>query len=319
MVRHYKDKECAVCGASYLPSGNYQKICSTKCRKERCKHSRQENKEKIAERNKRYYQENKEKVARRNKRYYLENKEKVAKANKRWHQENKEKMDEYRKQYYQENKEKVAEVRKQWRQKNKEKIAERNKRYYQENKEKIAEGNKHYYEENKEKVSEVNNRWYQKNKEKMDEYRKQYYQENKEKIGLRVKQYHKDAKTKGTVGVYSILNKSTDRKYIGESVFVERRWRKHLWMLKSEESHPNPLLQKDYDKYGVNAFEFSVIREVNKEDFQAEEDLKEYLRTEEAKIILKEAEEGSILYNLALNPLYVVAVLKERIRREEQS
>jgi hypothetical protein len=108
------------------------------------------------------------------------------------------------------------------------------------------------------------------------------------------------------------LNKKTHQKYVGESFCYERREKEHKIELKGGR-HPNSLLQKDYDKYGADAFEFSIIKEIKKEDFQSEKELKEYLRIEEAKVVLEMAERGENLYNLALNPTYIVAILKERL------
>jgi len=58
---------------------------------------REENKEKVAEREKKYREENKEKIAERVKKYRENNKEKVAEREKKYREENKEKIDKYRK------------------------------------------------------------------------------------------------------------------------------------------------------------------------------------------------------------------------------
>ena len=216
--------------------------------------------------------------------------------------------------------EKQKQYNKQYRQKNKEQIAKYNKQYKkqyrQKNKEQILEQKKQHYQENKEQICEHNKQYRQKNKEQICEQKKQYYQENKEKICEQKKQYRQENKENGTTGLYLILNTLNGYVYIGESVFYERRKYDHERRLKSGR-HPNSLLQKDYDKYGADAFEFSMIKEIKKEGFQSEKELKEHLRVEEAMLILKEVEAGKELYNLALNPIYMVAALQERLAENE--
>jgi hypothetical protein len=224
----------------------------------------------------------------------------------------KEKQREYGRQYYQANKEQIVKKAKQYYQANKEQIVKKAKQRYQENKGPKKEYDRQRYQENKEKVIEQRRQYRKANKEKICEYGKRYHQANKEKICEYGKRYRKANKEKNTACVYSILNKITDQSYIGETVQYEKREKDHKNNLRGG-YHVNSLLQKDYDKYGADAFEFAMVKEINKEDFQSEKELKEYLRVEEAKLVLKEAEEGKELYNLALNPVYIVAVLKERL------
>jgi len=170
----------------------YQTLCKL-CQKQ----YREENKERLAERQKQYYQENKEhykQYRQENKKcrkqYNKENKERIAAQKKQYREENKERIAEREKKYYQENKERKAEYLKQWYQKNKkchkqyyQENKERQKQYYQENKERIAERQKQYREENKERHKQ----WRKENKERI----KQYYQENKERLNERDKQRKK--------------------------------------------------------------------------------------------------------------------------------
>lgn len=67
-----------------------------------------------------------------------------------------------------------------------------------------------------------------------------------------------------TIGVYKILNKTTGKFYIGSSIDIEGRWRKHRSFLKRC-CHPNPYLQAVWNKYGEDAFEFLIL-EVCSED-----------------------------------------------------
>lgn len=58
--------------------------------------------------------------------------------------------------------------------------------------------------------------------------------------------------------IYSIYNKKTHRVYIGSSGDFARRINSHLFFLENNKHH-SPLLQKDYNKYGVESFSFSVL------------------------------------------------------------
>ena len=61
-------------------------------------------------------------------------------------------------------------------------------------------------------------------------------------------------------GIYSILNKSNNKIYIGSSIKLENRKYKHFWML-SKKCHDNQYLQKSYNKYGEDSFIFEIIEE----------------------------------------------------------
>lgn len=64
-----------------------------------------------------------------------------------------------------------------------------------------------------------------------------------------------------TQGIYKIVNKSNGRVYVGSSIDIERRWAKHRWMLYNGR-HTNVHLQHAWDKYGEDAFAFTVLEEV---------------------------------------------------------
>lgn len=77
-------------------------------------------------------------------------------------------------------------------------------------------------------------------------------------IGLsREKSYHCNTNVSG---VYSIRCKKNGRIYIGESENIEIRWCQHKTNLKYH-THHSKLLQEDYDKYGLDAFVWSVLCE----------------------------------------------------------
>lgn len=61
-------------------------------------------------------------------------------------------------------------------------------------------------------------------------------------------------------GIYYIKNKTNGKMYIGKSIDIQKRWKSHKTQLKNG-NHVNPHLQSSWDKYGDNAFEFSIIEE----------------------------------------------------------
>lgn len=59
-------------------------------------------------------------------------------------------------------------------------------------------------------------------------------------------------------GIYCIENIKTHKKYIGQSVNVDDRWRKHRYEL-NKGSHDNSYLQNSWNKYGEEYFNFYIL------------------------------------------------------------
>lgn len=59
-------------------------------------------------------------------------------------------------------------------------------------------------------------------------------------------------------GVYLITNKVNNKTYVGSSKDINRRIKTHKREL-AEGSHNNRKLQKDYDKYGDENFEYTIL------------------------------------------------------------
>lgn len=67
-------------------------------------------------------------------------------------------------------------------------------------------------------------------------------------------------------GVYTIINKTTDRLYIGESLDIYRRWHdEHIPQLRKD-CHYNKELQKDFNKYGEENFCFEILERYSGND-----------------------------------------------------
>ena len=59
-------------------------------------------------------------------------------------------------------------------------------------------------------------------------------------------------------GIYMVMNLSNNKVYIGQSINIKERWQIHLWKLRNN-IHPNDHLQKSWNKYGEDSFEFSIL------------------------------------------------------------
>lgn len=64
-------------------------------------------------------------------------------------------------------------------------------------------------------------------------------------------------------GVYQIVNIVNGHMYIGSSKNILKRWKRHIWAL-SNKRHHSIYLQRAYNLYPKESFEFSVIKEVDK-------------------------------------------------------
>ena len=62
-------------------------------------------------------------------------------------------------------------------------------------------------------------------------------------------------------GVYSIACEANGKGYIGSSINVASRWKKHLYLLRKG-NHINPLLQSSFNKYGESSFEFHLVEDL---------------------------------------------------------
>ena len=63
-----------------------------------------------------------------------------------------------------------------------------------------------------------------------------------------------------TSGIYCIENLINGKKYIGQSIDIEKRKRIHISQLRGE-YHPNKYLQNSWNKYGEENFKFWIIYE----------------------------------------------------------
>jgi group I intron endonuclease len=66
-------------------------------------------------------------------------------------------------------------------------------------------------------------------------------------------------------GIYKITNKTNGNFYIGSSVDISRRWKKHTTLLRSN-SHYNSHLQNAWNLYGEENFFFEIVETCIKEN-----------------------------------------------------
>ena len=59
-------------------------------------------------------------------------------------------------------------------------------------------------------------------------------------------------------GIYEIICKPTQKRYIGSAIDLKRRERQHFVNLQKNK-HPNTYLQNSYNKYGKNNFLFKIL------------------------------------------------------------
>lgn len=59
-------------------------------------------------------------------------------------------------------------------------------------------------------------------------------------------------------GIYRITNVASGGIYVGSAINTERR-RKHHWWCLSRGRHSNQRIQRAWNKYGADAFEFAIL------------------------------------------------------------
>lgn len=98
-----------------------------------------------------------------------------------------------------------------------------------------------------------------------------------------------------TCGIYCIKNKVNEKYYIGStSTTFEERWKTHKWELKNNR-HGNSLLQRAWNKYGEDNFEFSIIEIID--------DKRDILTIEQLYLDFTTCCDRNSGYNLSLNTL----------------
>jgi hypothetical protein len=157
--------------------------------------------------------------------------------------------------------------------------------HYQNNKERMSKHMKEYYEANKEHILKHTKRYRDANKEKILKRNRQYYRDNREYLNKKSKEWVQ----KLPAAVYKIENIVTGKIYIGQSTQYPFRWYGHRCRMRKGKHH---CLQHDYDEYGADSFEFSIIQE-----YPCDTD-SDILLEHEQQLIDEYISEGKELYNV---------------------
>lgn len=64
--------------------------------------------------------------------------------------------------------------------------------------------------------------------------------------------------------IYIIINNINHKVYIGQTIDIKRRWHSHIYDLRNN-NHINIYLQRAWNKYGENNFEFKILEEISDE------------------------------------------------------
>lgn len=85
-------------------------------------------------------------------------------------------------------------------------------------------------------------------------------------------------------GVYAIKNKKTSKMYIGSTCAnFHQRWIMHLYPL-FKNKHCNCILQRNFNKYGFECFQFIILQSFNKNTINRDELIKTVRRAEQMYI-----------------------------------
>lgn len=76
-------------------------------------------------------------------------------------------------------------------------------------------------------------------------------------------------------GIYKIINKVNGKYYVGSSSNIcgdvkGTRWKRHIWSL-AKNIHHNIYLQREWNKYGKDNFDWVIVKEIPKEILLVEE------------------------------------------------
>lgn len=110
---------------------------------------------------------------------------------------------------------------------------------------------------------------------------------------------------KGKSGVYQIYNTKTNKRYIGSSLCVSRRWPQHLYLLRNGKHHSKHL-QNAWDKYGEGSFVFECLEYCDPEQL---------LQLEHKYIIEYDSTNREFGYNVTEDVEHVAVLSKEDRKR----
>ena len=96
------------------------------------------------------------------------------------------------------------------------------------------------------------------------------------------------------IGIYKIVNKINGDFYVGSSKNINKRWGQHLMKLKNNK-HQNMILQRSWEKYGEDNFNFEIVENCSVENLLEIENV--YLTQNPKYNIAKVAKGGDTISN----------------------
>ena len=106
--------------------------------------------------------------------------------------------------------------------------------------------------------------------EEWNELNRKYRMRSYWKHAVRERSEKPENDTIKTSGIYKIINKFNGKYYVGSSVDIARRWRKHREALRRNQ-HRNRYLQRAWNKDGSNSFDFIVVELISQKELEATE------------------------------------------------
>lgn len=106
---------------------------------------------------------------------------------------------------------------------------------------------------------------------------------------------------KDAPGIYQIYNKTNNKRYIGSSLHISKRWPQHLYLLRNGKHHSKHL-QNAWDKYGENSFVFECVEYCDPEQL---------LSLEHQYIITYKTTDRCFGYNVTEDVEHVAVLSKE--------
>ena len=73
-----------------------------------------------------------------------------------------------------------------------------------------------------------------------------------------------------TSGIYCIENTVNNKKYVGKSIDIHKRFIKHKSQLRNN-NHENPYMQRQWNKYGEDSFKFYILEQCEKDEMDKKE------------------------------------------------
>ena len=110
-------------------------------------------------------------------------------------------------------------------------------------------------------------------------------------------------------GIYVIKNTINDKMYIGQSVDIYHRWMQHKADLRNDHHH-NEHLQRAWNKYGEENFEFCVLTECDESELN---------NLEKSLIVDYRSHDGCYGYNLTLGGDGCIGLSQESIEKMRKS